>query len=216
MPPRRSRRVSFNRGRLLDALRASRLSQKEVARRTKFSQQRINYLFKKARTIDVRVLRSVTRVLNVPAGYLRDLRDDFPRARQGQPRAARRFIDECYRKYLRDMRRIDEKWGTGTKISNVDFVVAVDSLVQPRNWWRVFLRPRRADREDATDYWHLLRGDDPDLPTPWEMDQLAMEALIHAFDLVFKPWFDGLAHLDHERVIAMGFEMFQAGQDSQT
>ena len=214
MPPRRSRRVSFNRGRLLDALRASRLSQKEVARRTKFSQQRINYLFKKARTIDVRVLRSVTRVLNVPAGYLRDLRDDFPRARKGQPRVKRLFLLECYQRYCHDIRWCGPKEADDRRAAAGDFMYAINALLEPTNWWNLYLRPRRPGDEDSSDYWHIIAGDDPDLPDPHEMDQRTVEALISAFELLFKPWFDRVARIDYQRVIASAFEMFQAGPDS--
>ena len=213
--------VPFERIRLVAAMRDYPMFEKELARRVGVSQQRANYVAKKAKKCRRSLLEEIAEVLEVPVDWLTGKEDalflqPFPRRGQwagsewDQPGTAYellvkvRFAAQCRRAFQRDLRLCgsEEERERRTKLQGA-FLYAIYDLLSVGTWWKAVFEREPDFEYGAGDYWDIIAIDDHDLPPTDEMDARTTAAIVRALDILLKPWFEGVAQLDYEKVIQL-------------
>ncbi len=192
--------VSFRRDRLQAALRAWRISESALATQVGVAPKTINDLVKRTRRGRRSVLDAISNAVQVPLEWLTGESDRLPLQpfqREGAFRALgeSQFILRCVKAYERDTRRSKndaEEW-TRRRQREGEFVFALYVLMDHRRWGREFLRP--VD-------WDVIPPGETEVPVSGEMEARLTEAVIAAVELLLKPWLDGVATLDYQKLIA--------------
>lgn len=212
--------ILFRKGRLAAAFRASGLSINALAGKVGAKQQTLNRMFLQGKKCRAALLGRLTDVLKVPVAWITGEDDRLPSqlsidvglerpSVDGTPDRAFQnltetgFVMRCWQAFARDVRTADETERQRLDDLEGDFLFALYALLNPDTWRRVLLAPGLDDEHRPWwSFWERLLEDDDRLPEPEEMEDRTTEAIVAALELVLRPWLEGIARLNYEKVVA--------------